>query len=62
MKTLMQKPKKQPPAKCWGTTPKLKTSTLDLAKPIQGQGEGSVIFAPDYDPCAPAFAETDWKN
>jgi len=61
MKTLMQTIKKHPPVK-WDNAAKLKKSEIDLAKPIQGQGEGSVIFAPDYDPCAPAFAESEWKS
>jgi prevent-host-death family protein len=25
-----------------------------------GSGEGSVVFAPDYDPAGPAFAPEDW--
>lgn len=61
IKAAMRKTRKRSPWK-WGGTAKLKTHKINLAKPVQGQGEGSVIFAPDYDPCAPAFSESDWKS
>jgi len=63
MKTVMQKAKKHPLSLSkWGNGAKPKKDKINLAKPIQGQGEGSLIFAPDYDPCAPAFPESDWKS
>ncbi|MDR0902897.1 MAG: hypothetical protein LBM92_09045 [Opitutaceae bacterium] len=39
----------------------LRPLKIDLTKPIQGQGAGTFILAPDYDPNEPAIPLSDWE-
>ena len=58
----LDKMKKRAPAKWRNGVKAAKKFRLDLGKPIQGQGEGTITFASDYDPCEPAFGEAEWES